>query len=247
MVAHITNERPTIPLEVTITDVTGDEDKYTLDSHGFQYLKHESREKEFTDLAALKGTYYAEMEQLYKDVTGANRVHIFGHQVRRGPSNWHSLGEGNAAKKGPLHRVHVDQSTDGAGLILRKHIPAAEVDDLLQRRYQIVNIWRPITTVYKDPLAVAEAYSVDDKDLVAAQVLYQDGSRNETWAVLPSDQHRWYFKYGLRPDEVLLIKCFDSKAANGLARRAPHCAFEDPGEVEREDRQSVEVRALLFF
>lgn len=64
---------------VTITDVTGEEDKYKLDVQGFQFVKHESR---FSDsLAGLKsrysskdelddtlGGYYAEMETLLRKV-----------------------------------------------------------------------------------------------------------------------------------------------------------------------------------
>ncbi|KAH6683503.1 hypothetical protein F5X68DRAFT_22275 [Plectosphaerella plurivora] len=249
----VTNERPTVPLAVTVTDMTGNEDQYRLDTHGFQLVRHQtSCDASFADEDAIRTNYYAEMEQLYRDVTGATDVFIFGHRVRRGPSHWHSLGEGNAASRGPLHRVHVDQSYDGARLMAEKHLPA---NVLLAersrspgpRRYQIVNIWRPIRTVMKDPLAVADATTVDDDDLVGAAIQYPNGSRAETWAVRPNERHRWYYKSGQRPDEVLFIKCFDSDEAEGVARRAPHCAFRDAEHDEAESRESVEVRAVLLF
>ena len=60
-------ERPAAPQTVVIRDIAGDEDKYTLDSHGFQYVKHESKEKDFLDDAQIKAQYYAETEQLLKD------------------------------------------------------------------------------------------------------------------------------------------------------------------------------------
>jgi hypothetical protein len=56
---------------------------------------------------------------------------------------------------------------------------------------------------------------------------------------------RWFYKSGLTPDEVLLIKCFDSKL-DGRARRVPHTAFEVPGTEDREKRESIEVRCLVF-
>lgn len=56
---------------------------------------------------------------------------------------------------------------------------------------------------------------------------------------------RWFYKSNLTPDEVLLIKCFDSKL-DGRARRVPHTAFHVPGTENKEGRESIEVRALVF-
>lgn len=53
---------------MTITDISGREHEYTLDSHGFQYHYHESREKEFVDEEVIKKVYYPEVEGLVKEV-----------------------------------------------------------------------------------------------------------------------------------------------------------------------------------
>jgi hypothetical protein len=58
-------------------------------------------------------------------------------------------------------------------------------------------------------------------------------------------RNRWFYKSGLTSDEVILIKCFDSKL-DGRARRVPHTAFEVPGTKDREKRESIEVRCLVF-
>ena len=50
-----------------IHDIAGDENKYTIDSHGFQYVKHESKEKDFLADEKIKENYYPEIEQLLKD------------------------------------------------------------------------------------------------------------------------------------------------------------------------------------
>lgn len=63
-----TYERPTVAQNVVIHDISGDEDKYTLDSHGFQVTKHESKEKDFLDEEKIKAEYYPEVEQLLKDL-----------------------------------------------------------------------------------------------------------------------------------------------------------------------------------
>jgi hypothetical protein len=88
---------------------------------------------------------------------------------------------------------------------------------------------------------------VPDSDLVAASILYPKGDRDETWTMLPNDAHRWYYKHAQGPDEALLIKCFDSATAPGLARRVPHSAFEDPDMNYRASRESIEARALVFY
>lgn len=59
--------RPTFPLKVTVTDITGNEPNYTLDSHGFQLYHHTSKEKDFLDDDKIKAEYYPETEQLLKD------------------------------------------------------------------------------------------------------------------------------------------------------------------------------------
>lgn len=240
---RITNERPHLPHSVIVSDVNGDEDRYTLDSHGFQYCRSPSKEKEFIDDNKIATEYYPECQQLLQDVTGASRVHIFNHKVRRGPTHWHHLGLKNLANRGPVTKTHVDQSYDGAELRLRWELPD-EADDLVQRRYQIINIWRPIRTVEKDPIAVADASSVPDTDLVAA-IMVEDDYHGEQWVVRHNIAHRWFYKHLLSPDEVLLIKCFDSK--EDVARRALHSAFEDPDYRDRESRQSIEVRCLLLY
>ncbi|KAI0841386.1 hypothetical protein F5Y06DRAFT_285496 [Hypoxylon sp. FL0890] len=243
----VKNERPHTPQQVVIHDVTGEKEKYSLDSHGFQFLRHESKIKylhEFQDEDTVKAEYYSESIQLLKDVTGAARIFIFDHKTRCGPSNWHKLGKGNRSSRGPLLRAHVDQSYDGAELVLRRWFPD-EADELVKRRYQIINIWRPIRPVAKDPLCVADATSIPDSDLVAASIVYPR-DRDETWTIKPRATHRWYFKYAQQPDEVLLIKCFDSDETVP-ARRAPHSAFEDSEQKDRESRESIEARALVFY
>ncbi|KAI0109818.1 hypothetical protein F4814DRAFT_424680 [Daldinia grandis] len=243
----VKNERPHIPQQTVVHDVTGEEDKYTLDSHGFQFLRHESKTKSlqaFQDEDYVKGEYYPESIRLLKEVTGASRIFLFDHKTRCGPSNWHKLGKGNRSSRGPLLRAHVDQSYAGAELVLRRWF-AAEADELVKQRYQIINIWRPIRPVLKDPLGVADGSSIPDADLVGASIIYP-ADRDETWTILPRATHRWYYKHAQRPDEVLLIKCFDSEAGVP-ARRAPHSAFEDGEYKDGEARESIEARALLFY
>lgn len=67
----------------------------------------------------------------------------------------------------------------------------------------------------------------------------------ETWGVAANPSHRWYFASQMTPDEVLLIKCYDSKE-DGRARRTPHSAFKTDLD-EGPARESIEVRCLVFW
>lgn len=172
--------------------------------------------------------------------TGASRVFIFDHTIRRqGP------GERGLDKtlRGPVKRVHIDQSYSAALSRVPHHLPD-EAENLLKGRVQIINVWRPIKTVQRDPLAVADASSVSDDGLVVVELIYPN-RRGETLSVKHDVGHRWYYKSGLTPEEVLLIKCFDSKL-DGRARRVPHTAFDVPDREDREGRESIEIRALVF-
>ncbi|KAF1992998.1 hypothetical protein P154DRAFT_107421 [Amniculicola lignicola CBS 123094] len=240
---RITNERPHRAHNFMVTDISGDEDKYLLDTHGFQYCYHESHEKEFKDEQKIQTKYYEECKQLLKEITGASHVRIFNHKVRRGPTQWHHLGLKNLANRGPVTRTHVDQSYTGAELRLRWEFPK-EADELVKRRYQIINIWRPIETILKDPIAVAGADSVPDADLVGAEMT-EDDFKGESWVVRHNPSHQWYYKHRMTPRDVLLIKCFDSDSS--VARRSLHSAFEDPTYYNGESRQSIEVRCLVCY
>ncbi|KAL1857074.1 hypothetical protein VTK73DRAFT_8108 [Phialemonium thermophilum] len=236
-----TYDRPYVEQQVVITDITGDEDKYSLDSHGFQIYHHESKEKDFVDDDKIKAEYYPEVEQLLKDATGASRIFIFDHTIRRQPKDQRTP---ENALRGPVRRVHIDQSYSASENRVRYHLPD-EADKLLQKRFQIINVWRPIKTILKDPLAVADAHSVPDSDLLPTALIYPDRA-GETYSVKPNPAHRWYFKYAQRPDEVTLIKCYDS-VQDGRARRIPHSAFTDPAEEDKDPRESIEVRTLVFY
>ena len=141
--------------------------------------------------------------------------------------------------------MHIDQSYTAASNRVSHHLPDL-APALLQSRYQIINVWRPIRRVQRDPLAIADAHSVPDSDLVPVKLIYPD-REGETYTVRPNPAHRWFYKAGLGPEEVILIKCFDSET-DGRARRVPHSAFEIPGTGEEvEGRESIEVRALVFY
>jgi hypothetical protein len=63
-----TYKRPSEAHRSIVRDVRGREKDYTLDGNGFQVHSNSANEKDFLDDEKIKTGYYAEVEQLLKDV-----------------------------------------------------------------------------------------------------------------------------------------------------------------------------------
>ena len=122
-----------------------------------------------------------------------------------------------------------------------------EADELLKRRFAIIQVWRAINQpIESNPLAVAEAKSVRFEDYLLAERRYPNRV-GQTYRLLYNPAHRWYYFPRMRRDEALVFKVYDSMK-DGRARFTPHTSFEDPTtRAGAPARQSIEARALVFF
>ena len=225
------------PRQVTIEDARGREAEFSLDRNGFALVKAPTRVRDFYDPDQVKSVYYPEVERLLRDKLGASRVVVFDHNVR------------NATRDGfapPSRRVHNDHTVNSAPRRARDHL-GAEADELLKGRFGIVNVWRPIRgPVLDSPLALCDAQSFTDADLIASDLVYPH-VRGETSSVEFKPGHRWYYFSEQRADEALLIRVHDS-ATDGRARLSFHTSFENPlAPADAPPRESIEVRALVFY
>ncbi|KAI0706784.1 hypothetical protein C8T65DRAFT_740617 [Cerioporus squamosus] len=229
------------PHPAVIHDVRGREDEFTLDKHGFQFVHWPSSEKEFVDEEAIKSKYYPEVEALLKEATGAKRIFIFNHTIRRKADE---NDQSDPKNRGPAERVHIDQAYHASVARVKYHLPA-DADRLLKSRVRIINVWHPIQNpVAHKPLAVADWRSLDEKDLVQVDLVYPQRT-GATLGVRYNPKLQWYYLGSQTPDEVTLIKCYDSE--EDKARLTPHTAFTDEGSPkDAPHRQSIEVRALVF-
>jgi len=227
-----------------VHDIRGHEAEITLDNVGFTLVKHTSEEKDFLDEDHIKKVYYAETEQLLKNVTGAHRVFIFDHTIRRRIPGQES--NPAAPQRQPVQRVHVDQTTPAAFNRVKRHL-GEDADELLKGRFLILNVWRPIKgPVVDHPLGLLDFRTVSEDDLLPTDLIYPDRV-GEIFNVKANPNHRWYYASKMEPNEVILLKCFDSHP-NGGARLTPHSAFKDPSTpVDADPRESIELRALVFL
>lgn len=223
--------------KVTLEDLRGQEQKFDLDHNAFDtYQNIKSAEADFTDDEHIRAVYYPEVEKLLLDnVPGARKIILFDHTIRRPTGN-----------RNPVQRVHVDQTPMSAAERVRLHAPE-DAEELLRGRYRIINVWRPLNgPVMGFSLAVADSQTVRDEDLVPIEHRYPHRN-GQTAAVRYNPAQKWYYWSGMKNEDRLLLKCFDSDESVGQYGRVPHTAFVDPrtpqGAVGRE---SIEVRALVF-
>ncbi len=214
----------------------------SLDREGFALVRKTSSVKDFYDETEVRSIYYPEAERLIKEATGADRVFVFDHTVRK---RVQGAADRDGGLRQPVARVHVDH-TGKSGLQRVRDLIPDEADELLKGRVQIINLWRPIRGPLLDsPLAVCDARTVRPDELVASDLVYPDRV-GETYSVKYNPDHRWFYVPRMTIDEILLLKCFDSKT-DGRARFAPHSAFVDSTTPpDAPPRESIELRALVF-
>jgi hypothetical protein len=253
LVSYAYEPPPGVPLSTvrveghatTIHDLRPAASELALDEVGFKLLAHRSAVKNFWDEEEIKRVYYPESIDLLKRVTGAAEVRVFDHTLRRRVPGQNDRSAG--IPRQPASLVHVDQTATSGVTRLRVAYPD-EADALLRRRVAIVNLWRPITSPVLDaPLAMCDARSVTPKDLVASELVYRD-RRGETYNLTYNPTQRWFYAPEMRADEVLLLKCFDSRDDGAVSRFAPHTAFTDPtAPPDAPPRESIELRTFLIF
>jgi hypothetical protein len=218
-------------------------DRLTLDKEGFELINRPTAVRDFWNEEEIRTVYYPEVEQALKDITGADKVFVFDHTLRRRVRG--AEDRSRDAPRQPVPRVHVDHTEKSAPQRVRDFF-GEEAAALLRGRVQVINLWRPITGPLRDaPLAVCDARTVASEDLVGSDLVYRDRV-GETYAVRFNPAHRWYYVPEMKRDEVLLLKCYDSRR-DVAARFMPHTAFEDPtAPANVLPRESIEIRTLVF-
>jgi len=215
---NVTHENKTVVIE----NLRGNEDSVTLDTAGFQYYKHASKHTSFTDDAEVEKEYYPESIELIKSLTGASRVVLFDHSKsrctriktlmndhsrlairRRRPGQF----DDSPQKRQPVAQVHVDQTHASAIARVHRHLPPSDVPPLLEHRFQIINLWRPISHSALDwPLGLCDFRSVDTEDDVFPIALVFPDREGEVFGVKYNPNHNWKYLHGMKPDEIVLIK-----------------------------------------
>ena len=228
--------------KMTIYNARAIADRLSLEREGFIFVNHETRMNNFYDEAEVRELYYRETEELVKKTSGAKRVVVFDHTLRSADP----VTREEKQISGPVRNAHNDY-TDWSGPQRVRDLLPDEAEELLKRRFAIVQTWRPINKpVQREPLAIADARSIGTREMVTTARIYPDRV-GETAHMTFNPDHVWYYFPNMQRNEAIVFKTFDS-ARDGRARWTAHCAFDDPtSRSEAPPRESIEMRTLAFF
>ena len=230
---------------VLIQDMRPIADTLSLDREGFELRRHETAVADLYDDDAIERRYFPEIEALLRAATGASRVVVFDATRR---SDGGTGARNRDGLRGPASRVHVDYTEKSGPQRLKDLLGEAEAARLVAAGARIVqiNVWRPIRgPVPRSPLALADAGSIRFQDLVATDQVFPDRV-GEIYHLAYDPGQRWYYAPLMTPDEVLLIKGYDS--LSDRARFTPHGAFDPPDvAADAPPRESIEVRTLVVI
>ena len=110
-------------------------------------------------------------------------------------------------RRQPVAQTHVDHTTASAIALVHRHLPASDALKLLERRFQTINLWRPIANPAIDwPLAFCDYPSVDPKNDTFPIAFILPDHETEMMGVKYNKNHKWKYLYGMTPEEIVLIK-----------------------------------------
>ncbi|KAK8075549.1 hypothetical protein PG997_010212 [Apiospora hydei] len=204
----ITNIAHDVYGNIEVTNIRGSEDSFLLDVHGFQLAKHETSMSP-RDFDSLEGRerYASEIESFLKALLGAKDVRMMHYKVRDRTSPTEQDAEKEDSIRG---RPIPDASADGALRRIQLQWPL-EAEELQKRRFQILNLWRPLKSPLRDwPMAFCDVRTVEAEDIVLADQI-SPGFQGENTLLYFNPKHRFYYVSEQKQDEVWVFKQFDSQ------------------------------------
>ena len=209
---------------------------------GFDLARLDTAVDNFTDSAQIESIYKPEIIDFLQDFTGGYRVHIFDHTVRASDPD---LRERKNLRE-PSTLVHNDYTSKSGFVCLREQLDA-EADALARRRFQIINVWRPLNDPVEDyPLALVDARSLKPENIVDTE-RRAPNHVGEIQLALHDPEKRWFYYSAMHSGEVLVFKTFDS-IAGGTQPCSIHTAIQlADAPADAKPRESIEVRAFVFY
>jgi hypothetical protein len=173
------------PRRMTIHNGRPQAKDLVLDRDGFRFVRHDTKVADFYDENEIRRTYYPEMEALIKAESGATRVVVFDHTLRTADDE---IRETKKIRE-VVRRVHNDYTEWSGPQRVRDLLPI-EADELLQRRFAIIQVWRPIRhPVETAPLGICDARTLSPDDLVISERRYPDRV-GQTYAITYNPAHK---------------------------------------------------------
>ncbi|KAK9857343.1 hypothetical protein MYU51_020687 [Penicillium brevicompactum] len=229
--------------EVVIKDLRGREDEFSLKVQGFQYVKHPVDDvTDWRNQTQVEKIVQPATKDLIKRVTGASEVIVYLTRTRfEGNRNGNKMSTLNS----PSHGVHTDMTHASCRHVLKGIVPDDEIERLMGCRFDVINVWRPIKPILRDPLAVCDWRSVDPDSDIFPDRRVISGQVFEFGMPVFNDKHAWYYLSVQQPDEPLLFNQLSSDVASSMT--VLHSAFVDPSHNNETPRESIEMKCFAFY
>ncbi|MGA1597798.1 MAG: CmcJ/NvfI family oxidoreductase [bacterium] len=235
--------------QVMIHNAWPEIDQFSVDGSGFELHDFPGSFQGFDEDQKIVGEFYPQVVDFVQQHTGAKRVVVFDHTIRRRMSN-EQMESNVQDEKSVVNRpavllVHSDYTPQSGPQRVRDILPE-EADALLKNRVAFFNVWKPLYNVVEElPLAFCDSRTSTDEDFITMKLMYRDRT-GEIFVMRHTEHHKWYYFPRIEPHQAVLLKTYDSEPHR--ARFTGHSAFEDPTTPENhKKRESVEVRTMAFF
>ncbi len=236
-----------------------------MDRLGVSLAHLDSTCTDFYDAAEVERVFYPEIEQLLLDFfPGAADALVYNHDIFNRDYDG-SVREDQEAKNpgvntGYINFVHNDLNDNSGRVRCRElltqnlrnfgreqHYTGAEADAKMSRRFMSINLAKPFETVEQYPFILCAWPSFADQPYITNYRIYDDRV-GETTVFTYRPDHDWYWFPRQQPNEISMLKCYDSVTGGSVSRWSFHSACFDPGAPpDAPCRKNIVVRSYVFF
>jgi len=237
----------------------------SMDRLGVSLAEIDSQCQNFYDAAEVERVYYPEIEQLLLDYfPGATDALVYNHDVF--DKEYTGDRTEDQARKNPgvnanyANLVHNDLNDNSGRVRCRElllnnlrnfgreqHYSEAEVEAKMSRRFMSINLAKPMETVQQNPFVLCAWPSFADQPYITNYRIYDDRV-GETTRFTHRAEHEWYWLPQQTPNEVSMLKCYDSVTDGSVSRWSFHSACIDPtAPKDAPCRKNLVVRSYVFF
>ncbi|HUC67765.1 MAG TPA: CmcJ/NvfI family oxidoreductase [Stellaceae bacterium] len=236
-----------------------------MDRLGVALAHLESACSNFYDSAEVERVFYPEIEKLLlKFFPDATDALVYNHDVfdkdYAGDRTEDQDNKNPGVNARYANLVHNDLNDNSGRVRCRElltrnlrnfgraqHFTEEEADRKMSRRFVSINLAKPMETVEQFPFVLCAWPSFADQPYITNYRIYDDRV-GETTRFTYRPDHEWYWFPQQKPNEVSMLKCYDSVTDGSVSRWSFHTACIDPtAPADARCRKNVVVRSFVFF
>ena len=236
-----------------------------MDRLGVSLADCESKCQNFYDAAEVERVFYPEIENLLLQFfPDASDALVYNHDVfdkdYAGDRTEDQENKNPGVNANYANLVHNDLNDNSGRVRCRElltknlrnfgrtqNFTEEEADQKMARRFMSINLAKPMETVEQNPFVLCAWPSFADQPYINNYRVYDDRV-GETTRFTYRSEHEWYWVPQQKPNEVSMLKCYDSITDGSVSRWSFHSACIDPTAPEdARCRKNVVVRAYVFF